>query len=60
VIREAIESRLFVLSRSHDLLTCEKWEGAGLLDLTKRRAIGGPRVESTLNDALMTVLEVIV
>ncbi|WP_353034659.1 HWE histidine kinase domain-containing protein [Mesorhizobium sp. M1328] len=35
VIREAIESRLFALSRSHDLLTHEKWEGAGLLDLTK-------------------------
>jgi NAD(P)-dependent dehydrogenase (short-subunit alcohol dehydrogenase family) len=48
VIREAIESRLFALSRSHDPWTPEKWEGAGLLDLTKRRAIGGPRVESTL------------
>jgi PAS domain S-box-containing protein len=33
VIREAIESRLFALSRSHDLLTRENWEGAGLLDL---------------------------
>jgi PAS domain S-box-containing protein len=32
-IREAIESRLFALSRSHDLLTREKWEGAGLLDV---------------------------
>jgi len=32
-IRESIESRLFALSRSHDLLTREKWEGAGLLDL---------------------------
>lgn len=35
VIREAIESRLFALSRSHDLLTVENWEGAGLLDLIK-------------------------
>ncbi|QCI63377.1 HWE histidine kinase domain-containing protein [Phreatobacter stygius] len=35
VIREAIESRLFALSRSHDLLTRENWEGAGLLDLVK-------------------------
>jgi PAS domain S-box-containing protein len=33
VIRESIESRLFALSRSHDLLTCENWEGAGLLDV---------------------------
>lgn len=35
VIRESIESRLFALSRSHDLLTLESWEGAGLLDLIK-------------------------
>lgn len=35
VIRESIESRLFALSRSHDLLTRENWEGAGLLDLVK-------------------------
>ncbi|MDH7972185.1 HWE histidine kinase domain-containing protein [Sphingomonas sp. AR_OL41] len=33
VIREAIESRIFALSRSHDLLTRHKWEGAGLHDL---------------------------
>jgi PAS domain S-box-containing protein len=32
-IRKYIESRLFALSRSHDLLTREHWEGAGLLDL---------------------------
>jgi PAS domain S-box-containing protein len=32
-IRQSIESRLFALSRSHDLLTREKWESAGLLDL---------------------------
>ncbi|ASY63562.1 Chemotaxis protein methyltransferase CheR [Sinorhizobium sojae CCBAU 05684] len=35
VIRESIESRLFALSRSHDLLTRENWEGAGLHDLIK-------------------------
>jgi PAS domain S-box-containing protein len=35
VIRESIESRLFALSRSHDLLTRENWESAGLLDLIK-------------------------
>jgi PAS domain S-box-containing protein len=34
-IRESIESRLFALSRSHDLLTRENWEGAGLLELVK-------------------------
>ena len=33
VIRESIESRLFALSRSHDLLTRENWERAGLRDL---------------------------
>lgn len=32
-IREAIESRLFALSRSHDLLTRENWESAGLHDV---------------------------
>lgn len=32
-IRESIESRLFALSRSHDLLTREKWESAGLYDI---------------------------
>ena len=35
VIRDAIESRLFALSRSHDLLTRENWQGAGLHDLVK-------------------------
>lgn len=34
-IRESIESRLFALSRSHDLLTRENWEGAALLDVVK-------------------------
>ncbi|MGZ8999016.1 MAG: HWE histidine kinase domain-containing protein [Allosphingosinicella sp.] len=33
VIRETIESRIFALSRSHDLLTRRNWEGAGLHDL---------------------------
>lgn len=32
-IREAIESRIFALARSHDLLTSGNWEGAGLHDL---------------------------
>ena len=35
VIRESIGSRLSALARSHDLLTHENWEGAGLLDLVK-------------------------
>jgi two-component sensor histidine kinase len=34
-IREAIESRLFALSRSHDLLTREKWQSAGLFDIVR-------------------------
>ena len=33
VIREAIETRLSALSRSHDLLTRENWESAGLADV---------------------------
>lgn len=33
VIREAIEGRLAALARSHDLLTREHWQGAGLLDM---------------------------
>jgi PAS domain S-box-containing protein len=33
VIGELIESRIFALSRSHDLLTHQNWEGAGLHDL---------------------------
>lgn len=32
-VGEAIESRIFALSRSHDLLTRHDWEGAGLHDL---------------------------
>ena len=32
-IREAIEPRLFALSRSHDLLTSENWESARLHDI---------------------------
>ncbi len=33
VIRESIESRIFALSRSHDVLSRENWKGAGLHDL---------------------------
>ena len=33
VIRESIESRLFALSLSHDLLTRENWQSAGLRDV---------------------------
>jgi len=32
-MREAIESRIFALSRSHDLLTIGRWQGTGLHDL---------------------------
>jgi PAS domain S-box-containing protein len=34
-IRESIETRLFALSRSHDLLTRENWESVGLLDVIR-------------------------
>lgn len=33
VIQESIESRIFALSRSHDILARENWKGAGLHDL---------------------------
>ena len=33
--RESIEARIFALSRSHDLLMSEGWEGAGLLELVR-------------------------
>jgi PAS domain S-box-containing protein len=33
IIRNSIESRLFSLSRSHDLLTRENWKSAGLFDV---------------------------
>jgi len=33
LIAEAIQSRLYALSRSHDLLTRENWKSAGLRDL---------------------------
>ena len=32
-IRESIESRILALARSHDLLTSDNWNGAGLHDL---------------------------
>lgn len=33
VIRDAIEARIFALSRSHSLLTRQNWESAGLVDI---------------------------
>jgi PAS domain S-box-containing protein len=33
IIQQSIESRLVALSRSHDLLTRENWESAGLFDI---------------------------
>lgn len=32
-IREAVESRLFAMSRSHDLLTRQSWQSASILDI---------------------------
>ena len=36
IVRESIETRLAALSRSHDLLAREKWDGAGLRDLVEQ------------------------
>jgi PAS domain S-box-containing protein len=48
-IREAIEPRLFALSRSHDLLTRENWESARLHDIVDDAlepfAVSGSRAE---------------
>jgi PAS domain S-box-containing protein len=66
VIREAIESRLFALSRSHDLLTRENWDSAGLHDVIdaalepfgttngrkERFVITGPNIRFPPNAAL--------
>jgi PAS domain S-box-containing protein len=35
IVRDSIETRIAALSRSHDLLGREKWEGAGLRDLVR-------------------------
>jgi PAS domain S-box-containing protein len=35
VIREGVETRLFALSRSHDLLARANWQSAGLVDVVK-------------------------
>jgi PAS domain S-box-containing protein len=34
--RSAMESRLLALSRAHDVLTRENWEGAGLLEIVRK------------------------
>ena len=61
LIREAIESRLFALSRSHDLLTRENWESAGLSDIVhdalepfegKRIVIKGENIRFSPKSAL--------
>ncbi|MCB5174706.1 PAS domain-containing sensor histidine kinase [Microvirga lenta] len=55
-VRSALEARLFALSRAHDVLTRENWEGAGLREIVvqamepyggvreDRLRIGGPDV----------------
>ncbi|MEO7655296.1 MAG: HWE histidine kinase domain-containing protein [Sphingomicrobium sp.] len=35
IVRESIETRIAALSRSHDLLGREKWDGAGLRDVVR-------------------------
>jgi len=51
-IRDAVESRLFALARSHDLLTEENWGSAGLRDVLDRAltpfGIGNGRSERFL------------
>ena len=39
LVRQAIESRLFALSRSHDLLTLKNWESASLFDLVHQAVL---------------------
>lgn len=65
-IRESIESRLYALSRSHDLLTRENWASADLRDVVKealepfgvangrseRFGVDGPNVRLPPNAAL--------
>jgi PAS domain S-box-containing protein len=67
VIKKSIESRLFALSRSHEILTHEKWESAKLSDVikaateafritgnkTERFTVTGPRVRVRPNAALI-------
>ncbi len=49
IIRESIESRILALARSHDLLTSDHWEGAGLHDLVENAlepfGVAGGRAE---------------
>ena len=66
VIREAVEARLFALSRSHNLLTRQNWRSAGLLDVvhdalepfgvadgpTKRLVIAGENIHLPPKSAL--------
>jgi PAS domain S-box-containing protein len=47
VAREAIESRLFALSRSHDLLTRENWNGAVLCQVISEALQPFTRADST-------------
>lgn len=63
-VREDIETRLFALSRAHDVLTKEAWEGAWLADIlseaiapyrregSERFRVGGPDVRLNTSQAL--------
>jgi PAS domain S-box-containing protein len=61
--RDLFDRRLAALSRAHDLLTAQNWEGAALYDVVKRAllpfftdaariAVAGPRVRLTPQQAL--------
>jgi PAS domain S-box-containing protein len=54
VIRDAIEARIFALSRSHDLLTRQNWESAGLVDIVNGAlepfgVVDGPAARFVIN-----------
>ena len=66
--RPALEERLFALSRAHDVLTRENWEGAGLIEIVRealapyrherenRLHVEGPDVRLSPRMALATAM----
>ena len=57
--REAVESRLFALSRAHDVLTRENWEGASLTEVVAQaiepyRSSGEDRLHAAGPDVRLT------
>ena len=52
-IRDALDSRLSALARSHDILSRESWEGASLAEVI-RRALTPFVLDDTLDDRLVS------